>query len=604
MKQRKFKHLVSVSTLLLLVAVCLGLFSCFNGTYQPQTSESEHGSETGTIGSVVSESETVNGGEGAEKLTLATGVKPNFTVIRPEGCSSALVSAVATLTDALYNATGARFISTTDSSLRDEPPESRTEIIIGNCYRADTVRILKTIRYKDYAIYLTKNSNIVVASYSDEAAVSGVQDLMGMIGRNTRKIGRESILTWEENYTYRALTYRLKDITLNGVSVRDFRIVYPENDTAAQTAAKDVQATIGKSCGYVPEIVPDSKTETTYEILVGNTARSTEVTNSAGLKQGQYLMLAKDCNIYFIGSSATLATVLKTEFKAYLDAQKGVLDGMNERKSLIVPGEFAENAGDVRIMEYNVLVEFAGWGSGGKIPADVNLRKEIVASLINGYSPDVLCLCEFFDTWSRELPPLLDSKYKFVSLTRPDGLSNRTSLVYNSETLTLIEGGYEDISIHPTTDAPWDDDINRRVIMWGVFQVKATGKRFMTLGTHYTSTANATDTLSAQEHLEAQKVMQAEMTLRRRDTLKKTYDVPAIILGDLNTAKGSDCYREIKRWTGYGDVADSFPNDYLADHIFYDPEGFSLKNAILEKGKKADTASDHWPMIADFTFLK
>ena len=240
-----------------------------------------------------------------------------------------------------------------------------------------------------------------------------------------------------------------------------------------------------------------------HEILVGNTARSTEETASANLQQGQYLMLAKGGNIYFIGSSATLTTTLATEFKAYLDAKKGVLDDMNEQKSLIVPGEFAANTGDVRIMEYNVLVEFAGWGSGGKIPADVNLRKGIIASLINGYSPDVLCLCEFFDTWSQELPPLLDSKYKFVSLMRPDGLSNRTSLVYNSETLTLIEGGYEDISIHPTTDAPWNDDVNRRVIMWGVFEVKATGKRFMTLGTHYTSTAGATSELTAQEHLEA-----------------------------------------------------------------------------------------------------
>ncbi len=93
-------------------------------------------------------------------------------------------------------------------------------------------------------------------------------------------------------------------------------------------------------------------------------------------------------------------------------------------------------------------------------------------------------------------------------------------------------------------------------------------------------------------------------TLQRFAQSIGTYDVPAIILGDLNTAKGSDCYATLKNGTGYGDVADSFPNDYLADHIFYDPNGFSLKNAILEKGKKADTASDHWPMIADFSFLK
>ena len=134
--------------------------------------------------------------------------------------------------------------------------------------------------------------------------------------------------------------------------------------------------------------------------------------------------------------------------------------------------------------------------------------------------------------------------------------------------------------------------------MWGVFEVKATGRRFMTLGTHYTSTS------SSPEHLEQQKVMQVNMTLKRLAALKAQYDVPAIILGDLNTAKGSESYATLKNGTGYGDVADEFPRDYLADHIFYDPSGFSLKNAILEKGKKTNVASDHKPMIADFDFLK
>lgn len=599
MKQRKPNRRALIPTLLLLLAVCLGLFSCQN-TEQPSTPGSD-GSAGGST--AVSETETADGGNTVRDLTLATGTKAAFTVVRPEGCSSALASTVATLVDTLHRATGAWFVSTTDSDFSETPVESSMEIIIGNCYRADTVRVLKSLKYKDYEVCLTEK-NIVVAAYTDEAAINGAQRLAQMIENNTVKDDRGAVLTWKKDYIYRALIYKLKDITLNNVSVQDFRIVYPAKDTVAQSVAENIQTVIGESCGAVPEVVPDSEPKAEHEILVGNTARSTEETASANLQQGQYLMLAKGGNIYFIGSSATLTTTLATEFKAYLDAKKGVLDDMNERKSLTVPGEFAANTGDVRIMEYNVLVEFAGWGSGGKIPADVNLRKGIIASLINGYSPDVLCLCEFFDTWSRELPPLLDSKYKFVSLMRPDGLSNRTSLVYNSETLTLIEGGYEDISIHPTTDAPWNDDVNRRVIMWGVFEVKATGKRFMTLGTHYTSTAGATSELTAQEHLEAQKVMQAEMTLKRLDTLKKTYDVPAMILGDLNTAKGSDCYATIKRWTGYGDVADSFPNDYLADHIFYDPKGFSLKNAILEKGKKADTASDHWPMIADFSFLK
>ena len=599
MKQRNIKRIRTVLSCLLLLAVCLGLFSCTERIQPPTTGTT--GGSNGSESSATTEAETTGGSNTAKKLTLANGTKARYTIIRPENASKALASTAATLATALYGATGARFVSTTDSSFEESPVESSMEIIIGNCYRADTVRVLKGLRYKDYEICLTEN-NIVVAAHNDDAAVRGAERLIRMIEDGTAKNGDEAVLTWKGDYTYRALVYRFRDVTLDGVSMKEFRIVCPKNDSVALTAAKDVRTVIGEACGYVPEIVSDSEPKAEHEILIGTTNRGTPEGGTPG--QGQYLMLAKDGSVYFSGASATLAAVLATELKTYLDEKKGVLDGMNERKSLTVPGEFAANAGDLRIMEYNVLVEFQGWGSGGKIPSDVNLRKDIVASLINGYSPDVLCLCEFFDTWSRELPPLLDSKYKFVSLKRPDGLSNRTSLVYNSETLTLIEGGYEDISIHPTTDAPWDDDINRRVIMWGVFEVKATGKRFMTLGTHYTSTASATDTLTAQEHLEAQKVMQAEMTLRRMSTLKKTYNVPAIILGDLNTAKGSDCYTAIKRWTGFGDAADSFPNDYLADHIFYDPNGFSLKNAILEKNKKADVASDHWPMIADFAFLK
>lgn len=589
MKTRQINRIRTVIGLVLLLSLFPGLFSCQTGT--PPAAGTD--SETGT-----GEQETDQKGT---TLTLAENGKASYTVVYPEESSSTFNKTLDSLVRTLSDRTGVRFSTSTDlaAAWETEPLESEgPEIIVGNCFRKDTVNALKNVRFNDYTVCLA-GDNLLVAAHNEETAIKGIQRLIGMIEENAKKTSSGATLTWKGDYTYHALGYRLADkITVNQVPIRDFRIVYPAGDDVAASVAREVQAVIGNACGDVLETVPDSKEKTEHEIRVGDTNRSAEIGNSAGLGQGQYWLTVKDGAVYLIGASATLASGAVAEFKNCLDAKKGVLDEMNVRKSLINAGDFAGNTADIRIMEYNVLVEFPGWGSGGEIPADVNLRKDIIASLINGYSPDVLCLCEFFDNWRKELPPLLDSKFKFVCIDRPDGLSNRTSLVYNSETLTLIDGGYEDISIHPNTDQPWPDDVNHRVIMWGVFEVKATGRRFMTLGTHYTSTS------SSPEHLEQQKVMQVNMTLKRLAALKAQYNVPAIILGDLNTAKGSESYAALKNGTGYGDVADEFPRDYLADHIFYDPRGFSLKNAILEKGKKTNVASDHKPMIADFDFLK
>lgn len=102
MKQRKPNRRALIPTLLLLLAVCLGLFSCQN-TEQPPTPGSD-GSAGGST--AVSETETADGGNTVRNLTLATGTKAAFTVVRPEGCSSALASTVATLVDTLHRATG------------------------------------------------------------------------------------------------------------------------------------------------------------------------------------------------------------------------------------------------------------------------------------------------------------------------------------------------------------------------------------------------------------------------------------------------------------------------------------------------------------------
>ena len=80
MKQRKPNRWVLIPTLLLLLAVCLGLFSCQN-TEQPQTPGSD-GSAGGSTAVSETETETADGGNTVRNVTLATGTKAAFTVVR------------------------------------------------------------------------------------------------------------------------------------------------------------------------------------------------------------------------------------------------------------------------------------------------------------------------------------------------------------------------------------------------------------------------------------------------------------------------------------------------------------------------------------------
>ena len=77
-----------------------------------------------------------------------------------------------------------------------------------------------------------------------------------------------------ELYQYMTITY-LDTANLNGVDISEYQIVYSASDLDyAKTAAEYIQDQILKKTGRQLDVVTDSTTETTYEILVGETSRS------------------------------------------------------------------------------------------------------------------------------------------------------------------------------------------------------------------------------------------------------------------------------------------------------------------------------------------
>lgn len=573
MKRRIARQLLA---LLLLLAVGLFIIACGK--------TETNGKPTDTVPTQAGD-ETTDHGTAGTRLTLSSGILSDYILVKPADASKGLSSAVDDLQKALSDATGARFRVTEDYGEGD-PADDVKEIVIGNCSRSAAQALLRELRYKDYRISLQKDTILAVA-HDDETAVKATQKLIRMLKGNIEKSENRSELVWAGDYTYSAMSYKLADISLHRTSLQEYTIVYSAEDSMGKTNAIKLRDQIGSLSGFVLEIASDKTPERRYEILIGKTNRTDKAYEAFALQAMEYALVTEGDKILIAGAYPFSTQKAIEAFGAYvLSTKNGIVDGMSQKVSLLKDAVFEANSADLRIMEYNVLVEFPGWGAGGSIPPEVELRKEIIAEVINGYKPDVFCLCEFFENWRKQLPPLLDSCYRFVAIDRPDGSSNRNSIVYNADRLNLIDGGYENISL-------WENDNNKRIVMWGLFEEKANGKQFLVLGTHYASEPGTQG--------ESWRLQQVDLTLKLLERLTEQYRVPVILMGDLNCVKGQSPYDRLIDRTGFSDAMGG-KAEVFVDHILYDPAGLKLGKTIIEKEKMTAIASDHSPVIADFYF--
>ncbi len=105
--------------------------------------------------------------------------------------------------------------------------------------------------------------------------------------------------------------YGPREITVNGVSLKDFTIVYCNSTTFDsynhyRLIVDEINAFIKEYCGYTLKAVPDTTAETDYEILVGFTA-GRELRNAFdrdSFEAGQYSLVVKGTKIMLAGSHA------------------------------------------------------------------------------------------------------------------------------------------------------------------------------------------------------------------------------------------------------------------------------------------------------------
>lgn len=203
-----------------------------------------------------------------DPLSIISGGKCNYTVIRPENCVGDTKAAAIALKSALAKAAGGT-VSIKDDALDGSVQPEEYEILVGITNREETAAVLNGIKYGDYAIEIA-GKKLVITAYREDKLVEAVNHVIGLIEKNEG----DFIFGEEDQVTFRA-DYELDSVRFDGVSLKGYTIIVSSAASEiTEACAQKLQSEIAAKSGVYLPVKLDTAEETEKEILLGNTTRS------------------------------------------------------------------------------------------------------------------------------------------------------------------------------------------------------------------------------------------------------------------------------------------------------------------------------------------
>ena len=267
--------------------------------------------------------------------------------------------------------------------------------------------------------------------------------------------------------------------------------------------------------------------------------------------------------------------------------------------ALMSVAQAQQPSGSIRVMSYNIR----------RLGVEDNwrdlwwMRRGQMAKLILRQNPDLIGMQEVYTTQGNDLARMLPG-YVWFGPPRDDGKKKgeRNPIFYKKDRFDLLKNDTFWLSETPEIlgSRGWDADCCR-IVTWGEFRDKQTGKTFFYFNTHFDNAGR-----KARE-------MSAKLLLSRMKAIAG--DSPAFVTGDFNSEDSSPAYKIITStlidsrsicegavkgpyftsWTFKPNV----PADCRIDYIFVQPGIRALEYATLDdtygKGRRP---SDHMAVMA------
>lgn len=342
------KSMIKIFSLIFaIMLLAASLAACKTPDELPEESSSETESDK------VPETE----GEEIDDLALVVDMICEYTIVRPEIMGDELEYEVMEVKKAIGNLTRETPKIAEDwlNPFTNQQPEE-LEIIIGNCNREETQSVLAGLKYNDWAVEIV-GKKLVIAGHSEETTREAIAYFMQFLIGMDR--GQDFYFLSVDRHTERA-DYEIDELTVNGASLSEYRVVIPALcSTAEKKAAEKLAAFLSDKTGYLLDVVKDNTEETGREILVGKTNRqaskslldSMRYHDSAMKADGEKLILlgyisentVKVCERLeaLVSAKSAKDTVAITEKDSFEDkhkyeAEEIVINGRNLRDYVIV----------------------------------------------------------------------------------------------------------------------------------------------------------------------------------------------------------------------------------------------------------------------------
>lgn len=253
----------------------------------------------------------------------------------------------------------------------------------------------------------------------------------------------------------------------------------------------------------------------------------------------------------------------------------------------------------LRVMTFNV--RFPAKSDG---PNVWEARRDILTATIKEKNPDLLGTQELFYEQGQYIVEKLPAYTWFGISRRGNHEDEHMGVFYKKDRLKLIESGNFWLSETPEEagSIAWDMSLPR-MVTWGLFEVRDSGRRFYYYNTH----------LAHRREDEQARLNSARLILERMAKLPQ--DVPFILTGDFNAPAGGAVYKLFaerlqEAWaaaghrTGPEGTFNGFKGTTTGariDWIF--TRGFKTREAeTVTKNENGRYPSDHFPVFTVLEF--
>lgn len=242
------------------------------------------------------------------EINIVKNGSSSYTIILPETKEEG--DAAIKLLKAIETKTGVTLPYEEDIFSSTDQPKSAKEILVGQTNRIASEETLTELRPKDFVIKYV-DGRVVILGGSVEATVRAVDYFI----ENYVNSEKGTVSVYQKRCDLVEHPYTLGDLSIDGIPLSEYTVVYPANaDQSNDTELLSYYTALAFSdyilsnAGIKLKLAPDSKKETEYEILVGNTSRAaSKAAADTALAADEYLLMKNGSKIVMQGNNYMVA---------------------------------------------------------------------------------------------------------------------------------------------------------------------------------------------------------------------------------------------------------------------------------------------------------